>query len=159
MILTLAQAKITFNSMVNQSTSLSPFAIVYTKVSNSTVDLIELPNSKNKLAERLAEHFQQLHQDIKQRLEAFNAHYKAAIDKYCREKLFKEGDLVMIHLNKFRYPSGTYHKLQAKKIGSFLIKKKLGDNAYVIGLPSHLKISNTSMSKTFLSIPPLMMLL
>lgn len=39
--LLLAQAEFAFNSMVNRSTGLAPFAIVYTHIPNSVVDLRE----------------------------------------------------------------------------------------------------------------------
>lgn len=52
------------------------------------------------------------------------------------------GDLVMIHVPKSRLPSGTHHKLKARKLGPFHIILKCGDNAYVIDLPPELKISN-----------------
>ena len=152
----LAQAKFAFNNMVNRSTGRSPFSIVYTKVPNSVVDLIELPKTtKNKTAEQLVEHVHRLHQEVKKKLEESNAKYKAAADKHPSEKLFKEGDLVMIHLSKHHYPAGMYHKLQAKKICPFPIKKKLGDNAYIIDLPDHLKISKTfNVKDIFEYLPP-----
>ena len=151
----LAQVEFAFNSMVNRSTCHSPFAIVYTKAPNSTVDLINLPKSANKSAEQLTEHVQQLHQEVRQKLEDSNARYKAAANKHMREKIFKEGALVMVHLSNQRFPTGTYHKLHAKKIGPFPIKKRLNDNAYIVDLPAHYKISSTfNVMDIFEYFPP-----
>ena len=49
----------------------------------------------------------------------------------------------MVHLRKHRFPTGDYHKLQAKKVGPFRIKQKINDNSYVIDLPPHWKIAST----------------
>ena len=55
---TLPQVEFAFNSMTNRSTGKAPFAIVYTKEPNKTIDLIVLPQPKSKPTATLAEHIQ-----------------------------------------------------------------------------------------------------
>lgn len=141
--LTLPQVEFAYNSVPNRSTGYSPSSIVYTKAPNQSVDLVALPHPKNRTAMEFADQIVHLHQDVKHKLESANAQYKAHADRHRRPKSFTEGDLVMVHLRKARFQTGTYHKLQAKKIGPFPILHKINDNAYVIDLPSHLQISNT----------------
>ena len=43
----LAQVEFAFNNMVNRSTGRSPFSIVYTKATNSVINLIKLPKANN----------------------------------------------------------------------------------------------------------------
>lgn len=60
----------------------------------------------------------------------------------------------MVHLSKDRHPSGTYNKLNVRKVDPFSIIQKINDNIYVIGLPSDLKISKTFNVKDIFECHP-----
>lgn len=122
----LPQAEFAYNSSVSRSTGKSPFAIVYTKVLNHTLDLVSLPRTHNPAAYSLAETIVQTHLDVHRHLADANAQYKKNADKHRRRKLFSVGDLVMVHLRRERFPAGTYGKLQARKFGPFFCQKKAG---------------------------------
>lgn len=76
-------------------------------------------------------------------MQATNKCYTASVDLHHRIKVFSEVNLIMVHLNHERYPSGTYNKLKAKKVGPIPIIKRINDNAYVMGFPTEWKTSNT----------------
>ena len=117
--LALAQAEFAFNHMINRSTRKAPFVVVYTKLPNHTSDLIHIPLVPNSAADNMVNRIMDTLQQVKTNLEAANAHYKTLADLKKRPKVFNEGDLVMVHLRKVRFPAGEYHKLQAKKFGPF----------------------------------------
>ena len=102
-----------------------------------------LPRGKSIAAKNVAEHVQSMQAEVRQKLEQANAKYKKAADKHRREKLFKEGDMVMVFLRKERFPLGTYSKLKLKKYGPYKILKKINDNAYVVDLSDTMGISKT----------------
>lgn len=62
---------------------------------------------------------------------------------YRKRVLFKEGDLVWIHLNKDSFPKGRASKLQPRADGPFKVLERINDNAYKIELPSHYNVSDT----------------
>ena len=74
---------------------------------------------------------------------ASNAKYKEATNKKRLEKIFNEGDLVLIYHWKERFSTGTYNKLKDKKYGSFQIIKKINNNACIIKLLLEMGISST----------------
>lgn len=78
----LPRAEFAYNSMLNRSTGLSPFIIVYTKVPNHTFDLTALPKPKGKSAAAFAEQVFQTHLKFKKRSEQANQKYKTDADKH-----------------------------------------------------------------------------
>ncbi|PKI72268.1 hypothetical protein CRG98_007342 [Punica granatum] len=92
----------------------------FQKVPRHAIDLIKLPKTYrgNAAVESLAKEVQLMQQQVDQKLEATNAKYKKAVDKYHKERLFSEGDMVMMFLRKERFPVGSYNKLKPKKYGS-----------------------------------------
>lgn len=141
----LAQAEFAYNSSLHSSIGRTPFSVVYTKVPNHAVDLLQLPRPKqgHNTAEALAEQITTIQEEVKAKLESSNAKYKAAADKKRRKQVFNIGDDVMVYLRKERFPAGTFHKLSPKKYGPYKITQKINDNAYIVDLPDEWKISKT----------------
>ncbi|XP_038685691.1 uncharacterized protein LOC119985465 [Tripterygium wilfordii] len=137
----IAQVEFAYNNVVHSATGKSPFSLIYTQVPRHVVDLVGLPDAPGVSvpAGSFAKDSQAIQAEVKKKLEATNAKYKAAADKHKRAKLFQEGDTVMMFLRNERFPVGTYNKLKFKKYGPFKVLKKINDNAYVIDLPIHME--------------------
>lgn len=75
----LAQAEFAYNNSVNRSTRKNPFQIVYGKSPKGVVDLVDLPDLGDKRsvdASDFADSMQELHEQVKQKLQASNNKYK-----------------------------------------------------------------------------------
>ena len=57
--------------------------------------------------EEFFEHVKSLHEDVHAHITKMNQQYKARADQRRRHKDFQVGDLVMVHLRKEQFPTGT----------------------------------------------------
>jgi hypothetical protein len=120
------------------------FQIVYGTNPKGVVDLVDFPTDPylSRDAIDFVENIQGIHQQVQQKLQSMTDQYKEDTDRYRRRKVFQEGEMVMVHLSKKRYPKGTYNKLKPRKFGPCKIKRRINDNAYLMDLPEELDISH-----------------
>ncbi|GJR28888.1 RNA-directed DNA polymerase [Tanacetum coccineum] len=78
---------------------------------------------------------------FQEKLSSHNEQYKEHADKHRNQVLYREGDLVWIHLRKEHFPTGRFGKLKPRGDGPFRVLKKINENAYKIELPGHYNVS------------------
>lgn len=135
--------------MVNRTTGKSPFFNNAYKFPNHSFDLLQLPQPLNKQATSWANDYAKFHEEITKMM----LNISAELIWKGRNKAFKKGELVIVHLNKHRLPTRTTPNLQKhRKYCPFSVLKKINDNSYIISLPSERHISsafNVSDISTF----------
>jgi len=90
--------------MVHGSTGMPPFAIVYRKVPPSSYRFAQLSVGQkfSNAANTLVEQVLGVQDQVRLRSEKSNARYKATANNKRKEKLFEEGDMVIVYLRKER---------------------------------------------------------
>ncbi|KAK8918413.1 hypothetical protein KSP39_PZI022006 [Platanthera zijinensis] len=157
--LILPHAQLAYHNSRNRSTQLSPNEIVHGYKAPVPLDLIPLPPSfkSSQFALDFASHVHTLHEHIGKTLAKQYSIYQSNANVHRRVVSLNIGDLVMVRLIPERMPSGTIKKLANKRAGPFRILKKLGENAYLLELPSDWGISpvfNISDLTLFIAPPP-----
>ncbi|RDY14418.1 hypothetical protein CR513_00523, partial [Mucuna pruriens] len=71
-------------------------------------------------------------------------YYAIKVNKGKFQKVFKEGDLVWVHLRKERFPTLRKSKLLLRGDGPFKVFEKNNNNAYILEMPHTYKGSRTS---------------
>ena len=115
--LALSQAEFAYNCSVHRTTRKAPFVIVYMNISRQVVDLVKLlgGHGVSVATNNMAENWQSMTEEVREKIEKSIAKYKAAADKHRRKQLFAVGDQIMVFLRWERFPVGTYSKLKSKK--------------------------------------------
>ncbi|GKC31597.1 RNA-directed DNA polymerase [Tanacetum coccineum] len=143
--LILPQAEFAYDRSVNRTTSKSPFEVVYGRNPITPLDLVPVPEV-GQFSEEEADQSDQikdLHRSVREHIIRHNEQYKEHADKRRKQVLYREGDLVWIHLRKERFLEGRFGKLKPRGDGPFRVLKKINDNTYKIELPGHYNVSAT----------------
>lgn len=111
----LSQAEFAHNSVVNRSTGLAPFQIVYASLPRGPLDFMALPSSVrvDARAVDMIEALWSTHRAAHDRLVASTMAYKEAADRGRHQVEFEPGDFVWVVLTCDRYPIHEYNKLAA----------------------------------------------
>ncbi|GKF11542.1 RNA-directed DNA polymerase [Tanacetum coccineum] len=143
--LILLQAEFAYNRSVNHTTGKSPFKVVYGRNPITPLDLVPVPDMGQFSEERAdqSEHIKDLHRLVQEQIIRHNKQYKEYADNHRKQVLYREGDLVWIHLRKEHFLAGRFGKLKSRGDGPFCVLKKINDNAYKIEIPSHYNVSAT----------------
>ena len=94
-------------------------------------------------AEERAKEIKKLHEQVQNKIGKQNEKYCKQANKHRKPAVFKEGDLVWIHLTKERFPSKRSSKLNPRADGPFKVLQRVGGNAYKIDLPGDYNVSTT----------------
>ncbi|GJT18788.1 RNA-directed DNA polymerase [Tanacetum coccineum] len=143
--LILPQVKFAYNRSVNRTTYKSPFEVVYGWNPITPLDLVHFLEVGQFSKERAdqSEQIKELHRSVQEQIIRHNKQYKEHADKCCKQVLYREGDLVWIHLRKEHFPAGRFGKLKPQGDSPFHVLKKINDNAYKIKLHGHYNVSAT----------------
>ncbi|KAJ9535594.1 hypothetical protein OSB04_un001272 [Centaurea solstitialis] len=89
--------------------------IVHGRNPLTPLDLTHIPLVKHVSveAENQSQHIKDLHQKVRDQIIKHNAGYQSRTNKHRKQVVYKEGDLVWIHLQKERFPTGRFRKLKA----------------------------------------------
>ncbi|GKE41704.1 RNA-directed DNA polymerase [Tanacetum coccineum] len=143
--LILSQAEFAYNRLVNRTTGKSPFEDLYGRNLITPLDLVLVPEMGqfSKEGADQSEQIKDLHQSVPKQIIRHNKQYKEHADKRRKHVLYREGDLLWIHLRKERFSAGRFGKLKPRGDGHFRVLKKINDNAYKIELTGYYNVSAT----------------
>jgi len=146
-------AEFAYNRAKHSTTSKSPFMIVYRFEPLTALDLLPLPLHErvNMDIDKRAESMKKLHEDTRATIEAQVQRQASRLNKNKKPMIFKEGDLVWIHLRKDRFPEERNSKLKPRGDGPFKVLKRINDNAYVIDIPQSKYLVSNSFNVSDLS--------
>ncbi|GKA17092.1 RNA-directed DNA polymerase [Tanacetum coccineum] len=139
------QTKVVNRSLGNLLQSKSPFKFIYGQNLITPLDLVLVPKVGQFSEEGAdqSEQIKELHRSVQERIIQNNKQYKEHADKHRKQVLYRECDLVWIHLYKERFAAGHFGKLKPRGDCPFRVLKKINDNAYKIELPGHYNVSAT----------------
>ncbi|GJT89507.1 RNA-directed DNA polymerase [Tanacetum coccineum] len=143
--LILPQTEFAYNRPVNRTTGKSPFEVMYGRNLITPLDLVPVPEVGQFSEEGVdqSEQIKELHRSVREQIIRHNKQYKELADQRCKQILYREGDLVWIHLRKERFLARRFGKLKPRGDGPFRVLKKINDNAYNIEFPGHYNVSAT----------------
>ena len=131
----------------HQATKRSPFEVVYGFNRNTALDILPLPlhEHTNMDFDKRADCIKHLHDSTRDTIKAYTSSHANKMNKSKKALVFKEGDLLWLHIRTERFPHERKSKLSPQGDGPFKVLKRINDNAYKIDIPQ----SNNVVDDTF----------
>jgi len=126
-----------YNRVVQRTTNISPFDVVYGFNPLTPLDLLSLPNPQNfvhKEGATKVEFVKKMYEKVKTQIQQQTEKYVKYNNKGKREIIFEEGDLIWLHLRKDRFTTKRKSKLSPHGDGPFQVLKRVNNNAYKLDL-------------------------
>ncbi|XP_040964752.1 uncharacterized protein, partial [Gossypium hirsutum] len=122
---------------IHSATKFSPFEIVYGFNPLTPLDLMPLPSNQfvHVDGKRKADFVKQLHQRVRENIEARTKNYEQHANKGRKRVVFEPGDWVWLHMRKERFPMQRRSKLLPRGDGPFQVLERINDNSYKLDLP------------------------
>nr|GEV65962.1 putative reverse transcriptase domain-containing protein [Tanacetum cinerariifolium] len=139
------QVEFAYNRSYHRSTGMSLFLIVYGRNPFTPLDLASLPAIEhyNADGEAHANQVKIIHEQVRGKITNNNIVYQRRANSKRKRVVFKESELVWIHLSKERFLRGRASKLQPHADGPFKVLERISDNAYKLDFPGHYNVSAT----------------
>jgi len=135
-------AQLSYNIQKSSATGYSPFELVngQVPVTPHTVETAGRVRSTN--ARKFLKAWEETIEFARLRLHEAARRMKKFADRGRREAQFSEGDMVFLRITgeQWQPAKGTTAKLQRKYEGPFRIEKRVGEVAYKLELPRHLRM-------------------
>lgn len=143
--LTLPHTEFAYNLYVNHTTGKTLFVVVYGRNPFTPIDLVPLPMTGfvSHEGEDQSTQIKELHKQVRDQIIRHNERYQTQANKHKKRTIYKEGDLVWIHLCKERFHGGRFGKLKPHVDGLFRVLQHINHNAYKIEFPGHYNVSAT----------------
>ncbi|XP_052483420.1 uncharacterized protein LOC128038888, partial [Gossypium raimondii] len=138
------------------ATKFSPFEIVYGFNPLTPLDLLPLPSNQlvHVDGKRKADFVKQLHQRVRDNIEAKTKNYEQHANKGRKRVVFEPGDWVWLHMRKERFPMQRRSKLLPRGDGPFQVLERINDNSYKLDLPdSDLRANRSEEEGNDVSLP------
>ena len=119
----LPHVEFAYNRAVHSATKFSPFEIVYGFNPSTPFDLLPLPSNQlvHVDGKRKADFVKQLHQRVRDNIEAKTKNYEQHANKGRKRVVFEPGDWVWLHMRKERFPMQRRSKLLPRGDGPFQV--------------------------------------
>ena len=132
-----------YNNTYHSSIGMTPFSALYDQDVVSPVVWHDLVG-RVEISKEMLETMEFQTKRIKENLTAAQSRQKSYADKSRIHREFREGDRVWLRVRprKSSLSTGIYKKLCPRYCGPFKIVKRIGDLAYRVDLPPHVKVHN-----------------
>ena len=132
-----------YNNTHHSSLGMTPFSALYGQEVVSPVSWCD-PVGKVEMSKQMLDAMEEQSKKIKLNLRKAQSRQKSYADRARSDRSFEEGDMVWLRVRpkKSSLSTGRFSKLSPRYCGPFRVLKRIGESAYRLELPDHVRVHN-----------------